>query len=144
MANPLQVDYKWNSSEISEGVSGGLIVLPSGTRTSEVAPEHEVEDEKTVLVVLKGITQVNDERVIDLRDGDDSGRKSKLKWVAGVMRESFRVATDLFEQPPLLNDVRDGFLLDAASFVDVLEGVEFLRLLVLDNPDLQWREERGG
>ena len=54
------------------------------------------------------------------------------------------MATDLFEQPPLLNDVRNGFLLDAASFVDVLEGVEILRLLVLDNPDLQWRAKDGG
>ena len=34
--------------------------------TSEVASEHEVEDEKTVLVVLEGIAQVDDERVIDL------------------------------------------------------------------------------
>lgn len=34
--------------------------------TSEVTPKHEVEHEKAVLVVLEGITQVDNEGVIDL------------------------------------------------------------------------------
>ena len=48
------------------------------------------------------------------------------------------MATDLFEQSPLLDDIGDGFLLDAASLVDVFEGIEILRLLVLNDPDLRW------
>lgn len=42
------------------------MVLPPRGLTSEVAPKHEVEDEKTVLIVLKGITQIDNEGVIDL------------------------------------------------------------------------------
>jgi len=34
--------------------------------TAEVTPKHEVEHEKAVLVVLEGITQVDNEGVIDL------------------------------------------------------------------------------
>lgn len=50
------------------------------------------------------------------------------------------VATDLFKQSSLLNDIWDGFLLDATSFVDVFKGVEILRLFVLNDSDLEWRE----
>ena len=42
-----------------------------------------------------------------------------------------------------MNDIRDGFLSDATSFVDVLEGVKFLRLLVLYDSDLR-RETTNG
>lgn len=45
--------------------------------------------------------------------------------------------TNLFKESPLLDDVRDSLLLDTTSFVDVLEGVKILRLLVLDNSDLE-------
>jgi hypothetical protein len=53
---------------------------------------------------------------------------------------SFKVLPDLFEQPPLLDDVRDGFLLNTTSFVDVFEGVKILRLLVLNDSDLWWHK----
>lgn len=42
--------------------------MPFRVLTSEVTSKHEVEDEKAVLVVLEGIAQVDDERVIDLND----------------------------------------------------------------------------
>lgn len=44
-----------------------MIVRPPWVLTSEVPSKHEVEDEKAVLVVLEGIAQVDDERVIDLK-----------------------------------------------------------------------------
>jgi hypothetical protein len=52
------------------------------------------------------------------------------------------VATDLLEKPPLLDDICDRFLPDAAVLVDILEGIEVLRLLVLNDPDLgaAWTE----
>ena len=48
--------------------------------------------------------------------------------------------TNLFEESPLLDDIRDGFLLDTTSFIDVLEGVKILCLLMLNDSDLRWRE----
>ena len=54
------------------------ILLPGSTLTSEVTPKHEVKDEKAVLVVLERIAQVDDERVIDLRECDDTGGEPKL------------------------------------------------------------------
>jgi hypothetical protein len=45
-------------------------------------------------------------------------------------------STNLFEQAAFLNDVGDGLHLDAFGFVDVLESIELLCLLVLDNADL--------
>ena len=50
------------------------------------------------------------------------------------------MTTDLFKQSSLLDDVWDSFLLDATSFVDVFKSVEILRLLVLNDSDLDWRE----
>lgn len=50
---------------------------------------------------------------------------------------SFEVLPDLFKQLPLLDDIRNSFLLDTTGFVDVLEGVKILRLLVLNDPDLR-------
>jgi len=40
--------------------------MPPRALTSEVSSKHEVKHEKAVLVVLEGISQVDDERVIDL------------------------------------------------------------------------------
>ena len=56
---------------------------------------------------------------------------------AGGGHAGWSVATDLFEQPSLLNDIRDGFLSDAMSLEDVFEGVEVVLMPVLDGPDLQ-------
>lgn len=53
--------------------------------------------------------------------------------------------TDLFQETAFLHDVGDGLHLDAFGLVDVLEGVEFTALLVLDDSDLERRtvsEER--
>ena len=44
----------------------GVVVTPLRALTSEVTSEHEVKHEKAILVVLECITQVDDERVIDL------------------------------------------------------------------------------
>ena len=46
---------------------GRSFFRPAGL-TSEVPPEHEVEHEKAVLVVLEGIAQIDNEGVIDLRE----------------------------------------------------------------------------
>ncbi len=35
-------------------------------RTSQVATEHEIEHEETVLIVLKSVAEVDDEWVVDL------------------------------------------------------------------------------
>jgi len=42
------------------------MTTPPRALTSQVTPKHEVEHEKAILVVLEGITQIDDERVIDL------------------------------------------------------------------------------
>ena len=42
----------------------------------------------------------------------------------------------LFEQLPLLNDIRHCSLLHATGLVDILERIDFLRLLVFNNTDL--------
>ncbi len=35
-------------------------------RTTQVTAQHKVKDEETVLIVLKGITQIDNERMVDL------------------------------------------------------------------------------
>ncbi len=45
--------------------------------------------------------------------------------------------TDLFQQAPLLDNVRDGLHLDALRLIYVLESIEILGLLVLYHTDLQ-------
>jgi len=72
---------------------GRSFFRPAGL-TSEVPPEHEVEHEKAVLVVLEGITQIDNEGVIDLRE-DDMRCEPRLKAGGGHAGRS--VATDLFE-----------------------------------------------
>lgn len=39
-----------------------------GRRTAEVTAEHQVEDKEAVLVVLEGVAQIDDKRVVDLND----------------------------------------------------------------------------
>ena len=38
-------------------------------RTAQVTSQHEIQHEETVLVVLEGISEVDDERMIDLTQG---------------------------------------------------------------------------
>lgn len=35
-------------------------------RTSKITSKHEIKDKEAVFVILEGITQVDDERVVDL------------------------------------------------------------------------------
>ena len=56
---------------------GGVIrKVPQITHTPEIATEHEIEDEEAVLVVLEGVPQVDDERVVDLHSRNVSGTVS--------------------------------------------------------------------
>jgi hypothetical protein len=41
-------------------------------RTAKVTTEHEVEDKETILVILERVAEVDDERVVNLRDTDAS------------------------------------------------------------------------
>lgn len=62
-------------------------------RTAQVSAEHEVENEEAVVVVLESISHVDDVRVVNL---------------ILAVSESIRLAeaaTDLFEEPALLDDV---------------------------------------
>jgi len=54
--------------EQAKTFQGGLMIgtPPPRALTSEVTPKHKVKNKKAILVVLEGITQVDDERVIDL------------------------------------------------------------------------------
>lgn len=64
--------------------------MPSRALTSKVSSKHEVKHKKAVFVVLEGISQVDDERVIDLWECDDYGDVSKTEgWLPhapGVFR----------------------------------------------------------
>lgn len=54
------------------------------------------------------------------------------------LRHDKRVhGTYLFQQPSLLDDVRDRLHLHTFRFVDVLEGVQISRLLMLNYADLR-------
>ena len=57
------------------------------------------------------------------------------------MKSGGEVRTDFFEELTLLNDIRDGLLLDALRLVDILEGKELLRLFMFHNPDLNLHNE---
>lgn len=47
---------------------------------------------------------------------------------------------NLFEEPTLLDDICDSLLSYTSSFVDVLQGIELFRALMLDDPHLiGWR-----
>ena len=65
----------------------GKGVIPA--LTPEVASEHKVKYEKAILVVLEGIAQVDDERVIDLYRCEGAGCEPKPK-VTAARAESFR------------------------------------------------------
>jgi len=45
-------------------------------------------------------------------------------------------ATNLLEESPFLNNVGNGLLANATSFVDVFEGIKFFGALMLDDPHL--------
>lgn len=70
------------------------------------------------------------------------GRELNLRVATTTRAELSNVTTDLFEESSLLDDIRNCFLLDATSLVDVFEGIEILRLLVLNDPDLRKDEHR--
>ena len=44
-------------------------------RTAEISTEHEVEDEEAVLVVLERVSEVDDERVVNLQSTNQFGRE---------------------------------------------------------------------
>ena len=44
-------------------------------RTAEITTEHEVEDEEAVLVVLKRVPEVDNERVVNLQSTNQFSRK---------------------------------------------------------------------
>lgn len=46
----------------------------------------------------------------------------------------------LLEEPTLLDDISNGFLLDTSGLVYILEGVELLRLFVLNDSNLRKSE----
>ena len=66
---------------------------PETRRTAKITTEHEVEDEEAVLVILKRVPQVDDERMVNLQSPI-----SLVGW--GV-----RVRPDLLEKPSLLDDI---------------------------------------
>ena len=61
------------------------------------------------------------------------GRVTALGWrTEGRARAAY-----LLQQSALLNDVSNGFHLDALRLVDIFEGIEIACLLVLNDSDLQ-------
>jgi hypothetical protein len=72
-------------------------------RTTQVAAEHQVEDEEAVLVVLEGVAQVDDERVVDLglitrasgqpRPPHDPGDKRRQRTSSSSRRSWMMLAT---------------------------------------------------
>ena len=105
-------------------------------RTTEVASQHEIENEEAVFVVLKSISQIDDKRMVDLE-----WRDLALRGKCSI--ESCGPAPHLLKQPPLLNNVRNGFHTDTFCFVDVFEGIELARLFVLDDSNLYMMQGRA-
>ena len=118
---PCARDELWTGEPVDHAVTD------NGALTPQVPTKHEVQDEEAVFIVLECISQIDDERVIDLqmKDGRHHGR-----------RRAFKIAVYLLQKPALLDDIGDSLLLDAFGFVDVLESVEFFRSFVLDDSDL--------
>jgi len=54
-----------------------------------------------------------------------------------------QLSTYLFEQPPFLDNIRNSLLLDASRLVDIFQSIELLRLLVLNDSDLNERSATG-
>jgi hypothetical protein len=73
---------------------------------AEITTEHEVEDHERVLVVLKGVPEINDERMFDL-----------------------------LQQSAFLDDVWNCLLLYTLRFLDVLERIKLVALLVFYDSD---------
>jgi hypothetical protein len=71
---------------------------------SKVTTKHQIQYKETVLVVLESISKIDDKRMVNL-----------------------------FEQPSFLDNVSNSSHLDAFRFVDVFEGIQLSRLLVLDD-----------
>ena len=99
--------------------------------TPQVTTQHQIQHEKTVLVVLECIAQIHNKRMVDLRS-----RHTNNVGTAGSAGHGW--AAYLFQQPALLDDVGDCLHLHALRLVDVLEGIEVASLLVLDNSNLDW------
>jgi len=97
--------------------------------TPQVASEHEVQNEETVVVVLERIAHVHDERVVDLvRVNRITGnpRQPEAKTVSCMKSGTEIRMTDLFKQPPLLNDVGDRSLFGTLPLVNVLQCEQLL------------------
>jgi hypothetical protein len=92
--------------------------------TSKVATKHEVEDEETVVIILESITEVDQERVVDLRK-----RLTNKK-------EASEGVPYLLKQSPFLDDVGNSLLLYALLLVHVLERIKFFTPLMFDDADL--------
>ena len=56
--------------------------------------------------------------------------------MSDIMEVMRQTETDLFKETAFLNDVWNGFHLDALSLIDIFQGIEFARLFVLNDPDL--------
>jgi hypothetical protein len=96
--------------------------------TSEIAPKHEVQNKKAVLIILKSIAQVDDEWVIDLAAVSNSAHDSGSEKAA-----------NLFKKPPFLNNIWHSLHLDAFALVDILESIQFASLLMLNHTNLEDR-----
>lgn len=86
-------------------------ILAHGSRALEMEPQvtakHQVQHHKQILVVLEGISQITDQRELDL-----------------------------LKQASLLDDVFDRAHADTFCLVDVLECIDLFGFLVLDYPYL--------
>lgn len=98
--------------------------------TPQVASEHEVQDKETVFVVLERVTHVHDERVVDLVRMKTAyigkPRNPEPKTVSYSESGTRTLKPDLFEQPPLLDDIGDGSLFRALRLVDILQCEQLL------------------
>ena len=92
--------------------------------TPQVASEHEIQDEETVVVVLESVSHVHDEWMVNLvKFGVHKPGSNK-----SAMRNSepTPLDTDLFEQPSFLDDVGNGSLFGTLRLVDILQREQFL------------------
>ena len=92
--------------------------------TSKVAAKHEVEDEETVVIILESITEVDQERVVDLRKRL-TNKKGASEGVPYLLKQS-----------PFLDDVGNSLLLYALLLVHVLERIKFFTPLMFDDANL--------
>lgn len=104
-------------------------------RTSEVTTQHEIQYEEAIFVVLECVTQVDDERVVDL----NSGKRIRIRHspqLAIVLHKQRVSNTYLLQKPPFLYDISYRFHLYTLSLVDVFESIKISSLLVLNDPNL--------